>query len=71
MDITQSIIREHYAQIDDGSYPSDNDWGETRIYVTFYEDGMRVQVSSTDDESYYVLDGYYTLTEELDLDQVG
>ncbi len=60
-----------YAQIDDGSYPSDNDWGETRIYVTFYAGGMRVQVSSTDDEAYYVLDGYYTLTEELDLDQVG
>ena len=61
------------APIGDGSYPAyDENYG-TYIYVTFYEGGMNIWVSesSTDYDTYSLLGGDYTLTEALDLNNVG
>lgn len=57
--------------LDNGSYYSFCDLFESSINIIFADDGFYVSIISSNDQSMYNIEGFYSLESELNLNNVG
>ena len=64
--------RKHNKDVSDNTYHVEDEiTGTVELEVTFVEGGMEVTILSTESDEYNVLEGYYEMTSELNMNEVG